>query len=348
MVKKTAAVFVLILIAIFTLPYSGYKADAALGSVPEATEKIETIAPPRAAVSAEAASSVSDMPEISAAPIETISVSSMPQNTSQIHILRIAIKSSCLNKDMNVNVYLPPGYDTAKRYPVLYFLHGYKGNENDWEKKMDLVDSAYHLFSSGAIKPFIIVTPDIENSYCINSSISETSAAGISTRFKPNYGRYEDYFIEELIPYIDSNYSTVANREGRYIGGLSMGGYAALHLCFSHTGLFSKAGGHSPALWIYTAAPAKATGVTAFLYPSEKLREERDPLIEAESADLSGIKVWLDCGTRDSYGFYTGTKILYDILVSREAQVDYHAFSGGHSNSYWKTHLEEYLRFYGS
>jgi enterochelin esterase-like enzyme len=363
MVKKTTAVFVLILISAFMTSYSGYGSAASSGSVPAINEKIAAASTPQAVVSAKETvsssstpqisitpsetESVSNTPQTSLIPIETVSVSIMPQQTSQIQIHRIIVRSPFLNKDINVNVYLPPNYDITEEYPVLYFLHGYRGDENDWEKEMDLVDSAYDLFSSGKIEPFIIVTPDIENSYCINSQlISGYITAGQYAGF--NNGYYEDYIIDELIPYIDSNYSTVASREGRYIGGLSMGGYAALHLCFAHTDLFSKAGGHSPALWIYTTNPVKFADVLSFLYPSVNLREERDPLVQVNSADLSGIKIWLDCGTRDFYGFNVGTKKLYEVLISKEAQVEYHAFSGGHNKDYWKTHLKEYLTFYGS
>ncbi len=349
MIKKAAAVFALILSAAFTISCAGYEPAASFSIIPAITDKTETCSSPEKTVSAENTASVSNTPQVSQVPAEIVSVSSMPQQASQIQIQRIVIKSSFLNKDMNANVYLPPNYDTSEKYPVLYFFHGYRGNQNDWEKNMGLVDSAYDLFSSGKIKPLIIVTPDIDNSYGINSALSpEHASAGTSAGFKPSYGFYEYYLIKELIPYIDSNYSTITEKEGRYIGGLSMGGFAALHLCFAHTDLFSKAGGHSPALWIYTKDPAKINDAIIWLYPSMKLREERDPLEQVKNADLSGIEIWLDCGTKDQYRFYAGTKKLYDILVSREVQVVYHSFSGRHNIDYWGAHIKEYLTFYGS
>ena len=59
---------------------------------------------------------------------------------------------------------------------------------------------------------------------------------------------YEDYFIKEVIPLIDKEFNTIKTKEGRYVGGISAGGYAALHNSFRHQDLFSKVGGHMPAI----------------------------------------------------------------------------------------------------
>lgn len=63
-----------------------------------------------------------------------------------------------------------------------------------------------------------------------------------------NLGMYEDYFIKEIVPLTDKTFNTIKDRKGRYIGGISAGGYAALHNTFRHQHMFSKVGGHMPAL----------------------------------------------------------------------------------------------------
>lgn len=115
------------------------------------------------------------------------------------------------------------------------------------------------------------------------------------------------------MPYIDSNYSTEVSRENRFIGGLSMGGFIALHTAFLHLDIFSKAGGHSPAI-ILDNTPNTPN---SWLYPSQSKREERDPIYIAQNKDVKALKVYLDCGDKDSYKFYNGCDKLYKILQSK-------------------------------
>jgi len=155
-------------------------------------------------------------------------------------IEELAIYSKSLNKPMPVVIYLPSGYDDEESLPVLYFLHGRSGDEN-FIKNIELDKVADRLIENEDIKPMIIVCPRIENSRGINSS-------PICKDVKDPYGRtinigmYEDYFMTDIIPYIDKNFKTVKNRLGRFIGGVSAGGYAALHNALRHPDLFSKVG----------------------------------------------------------------------------------------------------------
>jgi enterochelin esterase-like enzyme len=276
----------------------------------------------------------------------TAGCGSMPASSTgdvpnqSIQIQRVSFDSTYLKKKMNMNVYLPKDYDPGKKYALLYMIHGYGGHENDWERDMELPTAAGSVFESGKVKPYIIVTPDIANSYAINSSDTVSSSGDA------DFGPYEDYIIHDVIGYIDAHYSTAASREGRYIGGLSMGGHAALHLGFAYTDLFSKVGGHSPAVWL--EGDAAHSDMQEWLYPTKEARQQRDPLLLAESSDLSHTKIWLDCGTEDSYKFYEGTEKLYETLKAKGVQAEYHSYPGGHDAQYWSSHLEEYLIFYGA
>ena len=278
-----------------------------------------------------------------ASPFETrtplLEASSLPLTTSSTRVMQL--HSDRLGKDMPVTVYLPAGYDGHMRYPVLYMLHGYSGNDSSWIPGLGLHTQADALAADGSITPLILVAPGIDNSFGINSA-DRTAQLGSVPADSLFEGRYEDYLIEELIPWVDTTFSTEADRGHRFIGGLSMGGYAALHLAFSHPDLFSRVSGHSPALFVDTFP----SGLERWLYPSPEIRAARDPLQQAKTAELSNLSVWLDCGDEDSYAFYEGCALLEETLRTRGIPVTYHLNPGKHDGDYWSAHAAEYLRFH--
>jgi enterochelin esterase-like enzyme len=201
---------------------------------------------------------------------------------------------------------------------------------------------ASELIEAGKINPLIIVCPDMENSYGINSSPKYSVIGGSNRNNNLSQGMFEDYFIKELIPFIDANYSTDARMESRYAGGLSMGGFISLYFAFNHPDLFSKVGGHSPALFM-DELPNR---LGPWLYPNEETRKERDPIEIAREKNLSALSVYLDCGDKDSYRFYEGCEKLYGILKENNVKAQYSLNPGEHTGEYWKSHSEEYLLFY--
>lgn len=254
---------------------------------------------------------------------------------------KVALSSKLLKKDMKLNVYLPKGYNIKEKYPVLYILHGFGCNEENWMPGMKLEKKADELIESKKINPIIIVAPQIDNSYGINSA-KNPGILGNDPNLYLNEGMYEDYLTKEVIMFIDSNYSTIPSKQGRYIGGESMGGFVALHEAFSHPDMFSKVGGHSPALFI----DEFPNDLDKWLYPSDSLREERDPVYIAQSKDLKSLKVYLDCGDKDYYKFYEGCDKLYKILLSKGVSAEYHLNRGKHDGAYWGANEENYLLFY--
>lgn len=123
---------------------------------------------------------------------------------------------------VKLNIILPRNYTASgRRFPVLYLLHGYGGHYSDWCEKTHIVDYA---------KPYeeIIVMPEGKNGWYVNNYTNPKM-------------QWEDYIIEDLIPYVDGHYRTVALREGRAIAGLSMGGYGAMFLGLKHHEMFAAA-----------------------------------------------------------------------------------------------------------
>lgn len=121
---------------------------------------------------------------------------------------------------VSLNIILPQDYSTStRRFPVLYLLHGYTGHYSDWVTKTGLTNYAKHYEE-------IIVMPEDENGWYVDNYAN------------PKLG-WQSYIIDDLIPYVDSHYRTVASRNGRAIAGLSMGGYGAMLLGLKYHQMFA-------------------------------------------------------------------------------------------------------------
>ena len=153
-----------------------------------------------------------------------------PHAFAQIGLLKetLKVKSTILSKDMEYSVYLPGDYETSnRRYPVLYLLHGYTDDETGWTQFGEAHLIADKVIQSGEAAPMIIVMPDGGVTWYVNSYDGKV--------------KYEDYFVNEFIPYIDSTYRTRPTKQYRAISGLSMGGYGTLIMATKHPELFSSA-----------------------------------------------------------------------------------------------------------
>lgn len=141
---------------------------------------------------------------------------------------------------------LHPGFlRQGQRLPVLYFLHGRSGDENIMFE-LDIRNIADRMISESLIKPQTIVCPRMENSRGLNSA--EECHGVVSTDGRMiNLGRYEDYLIKGIITFVDGHYNTWSHHNGRFIGEVPAGGYAALNLGMRYPDLFSRIGGHMQA-----------------------------------------------------------------------------------------------------
>jgi enterochelin esterase-like enzyme len=249
--------------------------------------------------------------------------------------------SQKLNKEMNINVFLPDEYNEKDRYPVLYILHGYSNNHQGFMPNLGFDTLAQELISQKKIHPLLIVAPHIDNSFGVNSSV-QPEVKGNDPKQAAYKGMYSDYLLKEVIPFIDSSFRTIPQKTGRFIGGASMGGFAALNAAFNHPHLFSKVGGHMPAVLLESSNKE----FTSWVYPDDKTRKQRDPIVLANSNNLSGLDIYLDCGDNDSFRFFEGSELLYKTLKSHGYQVNYHFNRGSHDDEYLHRNLKEYLLFY--
>jgi enterochelin esterase-like enzyme len=131
--------------------------------------------------------------------------------------------------DRDVVVYLPPSYAKSpnRRYPAVYFLHGYSVGVDAYLKMLQLPGIADSAVAAGA-QEMILVLPDANTVY--NGSMYSNS---------PTTGDWEGFLSHDLVAYIDSHYRTMANRNSRGLSGHSMGGYGTLRVGMKHPEVFS-------------------------------------------------------------------------------------------------------------
>lgn len=250
------------------------------------------------------------------------------------HYEKAVMHSAALQRDMRLYVYLPPDYDPARRYPVLYFLHGKGNDEYALMNHLALGDIADDLIAAGDIKPLIIVAPQLDNSFGLN--LNDNDHAPLADG--QGAGRYQDYLVQDVPAWVEQHWAARTDRDSRMIGGISMGGYAALVAAFRYPERYARVGGHSAAV-----NPGYTGG---WLYPLPTSRAERDPLLLAESPALGGLKIWLDCGKDDP--LFSSNQALAGILRKQKRDVQWSTGPGGHDSRYWTdARLIEYLKFYG-
>ena len=121
----------------------------------------------------------------------------------------VSFYSPAVSRQMKFDIVLPPGYEESdQHYPVLYLLHGYMQNYTVWGRNLGAA------FYARNFTDLIVVMPDAGNSWYINYASSTDNQRN----------NWEDHIVRDVIGYVDSNFRTVARREGRAIGGLAMGG----------------------------------------------------------------------------------------------------------------------------
>lgn len=252
------------------------------------------------------------------------------------------IQSVILGRAVNYCVALPADYASSnKRYPVLYYLHGMFEDERSWADRggKEILDG---MLAKGQLGPFLIIMPDAGKTFYVNSFDGKV--------------RYEDFFIQELVPYVDQHYRTIAQRDERGIFGISMGGYGSLHLAMRHSEIFGSASAQSAALLPKFPDPLPTTGRWGFYARvlegpfgsplNAAYFEANNPLTLAEHpAAFQNLKLYFDCGDHDRYGFDAGNQMLDQILTSKHFPHEYHLREGNHGWDYEELYMQYPLLF---
>lgn len=254
-------------------------------------------------------------------------------------VLSAEVKSPALGRALTYNVYLPTGYaeNTNVRYPVMYLLHGNGGNRNDWHVKGKMQSTVDELVAKGQIPPAIFIMPDANTNWYVD--LKE---------------KMETAFIEDLMPHVEKTYRTINAREGRVIGGLSMGGYGAVRFVLKYPEKFQAAALLSPA--IYNPEPpadSSARHVKVFAEPntdgaySKNVWQQYNYPALMDAFLAKGIKVpmYINSGDDDEFAIEADATLLYSQLRKAKQPAELRIVNGKHEWMVWETTLGDSLKY---
>jgi len=249
----------------------------------------------------------------------------------------LSLPSDILGGERHYSIYLPPDYDSSSRsYPVLYLLHGAGDNHTGWVQFGEVLPIADQAIKDGKATPMVIAMPD-----------ADTGRRGYFNDITGEW-RFEDFFFEEFIPYIESTYRIRGEKRYRAVAGLSMGGGGSLMYALHHPEMFSS------------AAP-----LSAYQGPLT-LEEFRERLGSTDASDAeieayfnhhsalwlienmpdeqrNAVRWYIDCGDDDS--LYEGNSLVHIAMREREIRHEYRVRDGGHTWTYWRESLPAVLEF---
>ena len=260
----------------------------------------------------------------------------------------LTFHSNILKKVKTFALYLPKGYESSeRRYPVLYLLHGggdHPSRHRSWIQSIEMQRITDKAIDEGTAAPMIIVMPDAEMTYYMNN---------VSGKYQ-----FEDFFIKELIPYIEKNYRCLAEKNYRTIGGLSMGGYGSLLYSMHYPELFSacavmSAGirtdeqiiemPHKEYLRRYGSAMGNVkegdSRITDFwnqnsvLFLVKQMKEEQK----------KSVRFYMDIGDDDF--LYKGNSLLHILMRDLNIPHEFRIRDGTHNTEFWRSGLPGVLAF---
>lgn len=252
----------------------------------------------------------------------------------------LSMPSKILKMDRKYSIYLPPDYESSQRsYPVLYLLHGAGDDQTGWVQFGEVLHIAGKAITDGTATPMIIVMPD-----------ANTGKRGYVNDVKGEW-RYEDFFFEEFMPFIEKTYRIKADKRYRAIAGLSMGGEGTFVYALHHPELFSSACPLSAATGPRSVEELKNyrlwTGVEGITDADKESYFKKYSVLNLieNIADnqKKAVRWYIDCGDDDF--LFEGNSLVHIAMRKKEIPHEFRIRDGGHTWTYWRTALPTVLEF---
>ncbi|HEV8332485.1 MAG TPA: alpha/beta hydrolase family protein [Steroidobacteraceae bacterium] len=242
--------------------------------------------------------------------------------------------SPALQRKWTYAVYLPDGYETSTlRYPVLYLLHGHGQNLYDWANSGHIQQTADALIAHGDMPPAIIVMPDAGTTWYVDRK-----------------EKMETAVIHDLIGDAEHTFRAIGARDGRLVGGLSMGGYGALRFALKYPEMFASAALLSPA--IYDPEPPQGSGARkagvfgAPDFDPQVWKELNYPALwDAFLAKKIAVPIYIDSGDDDTFFIEAEATRLYSLLRKNGQPAELRIVDGGHDWQVWESTIGDALRY---
>lgn len=263
----------------------------------------------------------------------------------QSKVVTDSIYSKVLKAHRAYTIYLPKSYEVnpEKKYPILYLLHGVMGTNEGWFRDQRAGEVLDQLIASGEACDMIVVSPNAGGNIY---------AGAWNGYFNMPGWAYEDFFYQEFLPYIESKYRVIGDKQHRAIAGLSMGGGGTTSYAQRHSELYCAAYAMSALMNIpeFGAMPSKepANPEDKMEILNKSVREHSciDYVLQADDArkeQLRSVQWYVDCGDDD---FLLDRNIEF-VQAMHRAQIplQFRVRDGGHTNEYWHTALFTCLPF---
>ena len=251
----------------------------------------------------------------------------------------LSLPSKILKMERKYAVYLPPDYETSERsYPVLYLLHGGGDDQTGWIQFGEVLHIADKAINEGKATAMIIIMPD-----------ANTGTRGFSNNVTGTW-RYEDFFFEELMPFVEKKYRIKGEKRYRAISGLSMGGDGTFTYALHHPELFQSAcplsAGTGPLTKNDAVARLKRDNPTiADSLITKFYNRQSVPVLINNMADSvkKTVRWYIDCGDDDF--LYEGNSLVHIAMRKKEIPHEFRIRNGAHNWTYWRAALPEVLEF---
>ena len=251
----------------------------------------------------------------------------------------LSLKSKILAMDRKYAIYLPPGCETSQRsYPVLYLLHGGGDDQTGWVQFGEVQHITDKAIAEGTATPMIIVMPD-----------ANTGKRGYSNNATGTW-RYEDFFFQEFMPFIEKTYRIKADKHYRAVAGLSMGGDGTFTYALHHPELFSSACPLSAGTGPLTLEDAKTRltketpGISDLDITAYYNRQSVLALVNNMPDTLKkAVRWYIDVGDDDF--LYEGNSLVHIAMRKKDIPHEFRTRDGAHNWTYWRGSLPAVLEF---